>query len=219
MTHTPPLSILDGGIKNVFVVDDHSAAREAMSIYLEDAGYEVNTFASAQAFLAFCTEPVQGCLILDMNLPDMDGLTLHDELIRRHLNLSVIYLSGYGTIPATVRAIKTGAVDFLTKPVEGALLLSRVRDALARCLAVQNKRETYLSVSKRLSSLSTREREVMLLAVAGHTSKQIAQRLEISYRTVEIHRAHVMQKTGAENLIELARIVAIAQDNPDLPSG
>ncbi|MFA6920899.1 MAG: response regulator [Gallionella sp.] len=196
-------------INKVFVVDDDDAVRDSLSMLLEAAGYTVATFSGANNFLDACTPDTVGCIILDVNMPDMDGPTLQGELARRGLLLPIIFLSGQGTIPLTVRTIKAGAIDFLTKPVEGAVLLARVQEALQRCSLLQNQARVSQSVSARLAMLTEREREVMILAVDGHTSKEIAERLDISYRTVEIHRAHVMQKTGASNMLELARITAL----------
>jgi FixJ family two-component response regulator len=190
----------------IFVVDDDAAVRDSLAMLLETAGHAVATFSGGRDFLDACTPGVTGCIILDVSMPDMDGPTLQEELARRGIRLPVIFLSGHGTIPTTVRTIKAGALDFLVKPVDGSVLLARVRDALARWSLLQEQAEIYQSVAARLATLTEREREVMALAVAGQTSKEIAQRLAISYRTVEIHRAHVMQKTGASNLLELARI-------------
>jgi FixJ family two-component response regulator len=173
---------------------------------LEAAGYLVAAFPAASDFLDACTPSSQGCVILDVDMPDMDGPTLQEEMIRRGLRLPVIFLSGKGTIPVTVRAIKAGAMDFLVKPVDGTVLLAHVQKALEQGLLLQKQAEAFHSVAVRLEALSDREREIMALAVAGHTSKEIAHLLRISYRTVEIHRAHVMQKTGASNVLELARI-------------
>ncbi len=190
----------------VFVVDDDEAVRDSLAMLLEAAGHPVATFASASDFLDACTPNTLGCVILDVSMPGMDGPALQEEMVRRGMQLPVIFLSGHGTIPTTVRAIKAGALDFLTKPVDGALLLRRVRNALEQISVMQEEAETRRSIAMRLAKLTEREREVMKLAVAGHTSKEIARRLAISFRTVEIHRAHVMQKTGATNLLELARI-------------
>jgi FixJ family two-component response regulator len=128
-------------------------------------------------------------------------------LSRRGLNLPIIFLTGHGTIPLTVRTLKAGAVDFLTKPVAGSVLLERVQEAMKKCASLQEQAKASHSITERLATLTEREREVMRLAVEGHTSKEIAQRLGISYRTVEIHRAHLMQKSGASNMLELARII------------
>jgi FixJ family two-component response regulator len=198
----------------VFVVDDDAAVRDSLAMLLEAAGHAAVTFASARDFLDGCMPGIQGCIILDVSMPGMDGPALQDELTRRGMRLPVIFLSGHGTIPTTVRAIKAGALDFLTKPVDGSVLLARVQDALAQCLFLREQAEAYQSITSRLATLSEREREVMALAVAGHTSKEIAQRLAISFRTVEVHRAHVMQKTGASNLLELARIAGALESPP-----
>jgi FixJ family two-component response regulator len=190
----------------VFVIDDDEAVRDALTMQLEAAGYAVAAFGTAPEFLDVCTPDTWGCIILDVDMPVMDGPALQEELLRRNVQLPVIFLSGKGTIPVTVRTMKAGAMDFLTKPVDGSVLLARVQAALERSSLLQKQSEAYQSVALRLAALTEREREVMKLAVAGHTNKEIGQRLGISYRTVEIHRTHVMQKTGASNLLELARI-------------
>lgn len=190
----------------VYVIDDDAAVRDALSMLLEAAGYAVATFPTASDFLDVCTPSSLGCIILDVDMPDMDGPALQEELIRRGLRLPVIFLSGKGTIPVTVRTIKAGAMDFLTKPMDGSVLLDRVQKALKQGTLLQEQADAFQSVALRLAALTEREKEIMALVVAGHTSKEIALRLAISYRTVEIHRAHVMQKTGASNLLELARI-------------
>jgi len=197
----------------VFVVDNDEAVRDALTMLLEAAGHAVSTFASAADFLGACTHDLQGCIILDVSMPGMSGPALQEELNRRGVRLPVIFLSGHGTIPTTVRAIKAGALDFLTKPVDGSVLLDRVRTALEQCSVRREQEQIYQSIATRLATLSEREREVLALAIAGHTSKEIAQRLAISFRTVEIHRAHVMQKTGASNLLELARIAAMFESH------
>jgi FixJ family two-component response regulator len=190
----------------VYIVDDDASVRDSISMLLEAAGYAVAIFARAEEFLDVCTPDTLGCIILDVNMPDMDGPTLQQELTRRGLQLPIIFLSGQGTIPLTVRTLKAGAMDFLTKPVKGTVLLECVQGALEQCIIRQKNADTNHSIDARLALLTEREREVLNLAVAGHTSKEIAQRLGISYRTVEIHRAHIMQKTGASNMLELARI-------------
>jgi PAS domain S-box-containing protein len=190
----------------VYVVDDDAAVRDALTLLLESAGHSVETYSNPQAFLAACTPESRGCIILDVNMPVMDGPMLQEELLSRDIHLPVIFLSAHGNIPITVRAIKAGAVDFLTKPVEGDVLLDRVQTALEQNARMQEQTRAKRLLSARLANLTERERDVMTLAVAGHTNKEIAKRLDISYRTVEIHRARVMQKTGASNLLELARI-------------
>ncbi len=183
----------------VYIIDDDAAVRDGLTMLLEASGHAVAAFGNAGEFLYACTPGKRGCIILDVDMPGMDGIALQEELARRNVQLPVIFLSGKGTIPVTVRAIKAGAMDFLTKPVNRQVLLERVQMAL-------RQEESFHSIASRLGTLSDREREVMKLAVAGQTSKEIGQSLGISYRTVEIHRTHVMQKTGATSLLELARI-------------
>jgi FixJ family two-component response regulator len=202
-------------INQVFIVDDDTAVRDSLAMLLDAAGYAAATFSGADDFLAVLTPDTLGCIILDVNMPGMDGPTLQAELTRRGLRLQIIFLSGQGTIPLTVRTIQAGALDFLTKPVDGAVLLARVREGLARCSIQQKQTEDSHSVVARLAKLTVREREIMMLAVAGYTSKEIADRLSISYRTVEIHRSHIMQKTGASNMLELARIATLLYATPE----
>ena len=192
----------------VFIIDDDAVVLDSLRMQLEAAGYAVATFYGAEDFLEICTPDTDGCIILDVSMPDMDGPALQEELKRRGLNLPIIFLSGHGTIPLTVRTLKAGAMDFLTKPVKGSVLLARVQEAMEQSSILRKQAQASRSVASRLAMLTDREHEVLKLAVAGHTSKEIAQRLGISFRTVEIHRAHVMQKTGASNMLELARITS-----------
>jgi len=181
----------------VFLVDDDDAVRGALALLLETAGFAVNTFASAEEFLAAYRLERPGCLLLDVRMPGMNGPKLQAELKRRGVTLPIIFLSGHGDIPLAVQTIKSGAVDFLTKPVQGSVLIEQVREVLARnhhrcaCLA----------------GLTGREWQVLKLAVEGLTNKEIAQSLAISHRTVEVHRTRILRKTGATNLLELARLV------------
>lgn len=191
---------------SVFLVDDDPAVRDALSLLLEAEGYTVETHASAALFLAACKPESFGCVVMDLRMPGMDGIQLQEEMARRGYLLPIIFLSGHGDIPTSVRAIKAGAVDFLTKPVVGTELLQRI----AAALNVAKRRQAEASQSARaaslLAGLTEREREVMQLVVAGLPNKKIAMKLGISHRTVEIHKAHVMRKTGAANALELARM-------------
>lgn len=190
----------------VFVVDDDPAVRDSLTLLLEQEDFCVETFASAEDFLAVCRSLPRSCAIVDIRMPGMDGMRLQDELSTRGVLLPVIFLTGHGDIPMSVRAIKAGAVDFLTKPVSGAALLESVGAALRESERLNIQAEANHTASTRVASLTEREREVMALAVDGLPNKEIARRLGISHRTVEIHKARVMHKTGAETVLDLARI-------------
>jgi len=188
------------GSPTVFIVDDDKVVRHALSLLIETAGYTVLSFGSAESFLDACSADWRGCLILDVRMPGMDGPTLQKVMMERGIKLPVIFLTAHGNIPLTVRTIKAGAMDFLTKPVEAKVLLERINAALSL-----NSR--FVEARERLSSLTEREQEVMELAVAGKSNKAIARELDISPRTVEIHRSRVMHKTNASSLLELADFI------------
>ncbi|MDE1942168.1 MAG: response regulator transcription factor [Betaproteobacteria bacterium] len=200
--------------QRVYVVDDDEAVRHSLIMLLETAGYTASEFASGEAFLASCSENCEGCVILDVHMPGMDGVAVYQALQAKGRHPPVIFLTAYGTIPMSVKAIKSGALDYLTKPVDGTLLLERVQEALRQDERLRAHDAVNCEMQERLASLTSREHDVMTLAVAGFTNKEIAQRLQISHRTVEIHRARVMHKTGATNLLELARI---AENSPTPP--
>jgi RNA polymerase sigma factor (sigma-70 family) len=195
--------------QTVFLVDDDDALRESLAMLLAQVGLRVRAFHSARAFLDAFTAGDSGCLVLDLRMPDMTGLELQAELLQKGSDLPVIFLSGYADVPATVRAIKGGALDFLEKTVARETLIGRVRQALE-----EDRRQRAERVEERMSradydQLSPREREVMLLATKGLTNKEIARQLGISSRTVENHRAHVMEKMRARNIAELCRMAAL----------
>ena len=195
-------------LATVFVVDDDAAVRKSLRMMLKAAGHVVETFSSANEFLAIFNPEIEGCIILDVTMPGMDGPTLQEELNTRGSRLPIIFLTGQGTIPLTVHTLKAGAMDFLTKPVQGKELLACVKQALDKSAQLQNQAHEAKSRAAKLDELTPREKEVMMLVIEGHTSKQIAQRLGISYRTVEVYRTHVMEKTGSENILDLARIAS-----------
>lgn len=197
----------------VHIVDDDPAIRDALSLLVEVEGFACACFDSAEAFLAACRPDWRGCLITDIRMPGMDGLRLQEEVARRKLTLPLIFLTGYGDIPMSVQAMKSGALDFLTKPVSGKALMAAVRAALLEDEKRGMTAETLRAASERLSGLTGREKMVMQLAVSGLSNKEIARRLDISHRTVEIHRGRVMQKTGAQSLLELARLAG--EGDPD----
>jgi len=190
-------------ITNVYVVDDDEAVRKSLRMLLKTEGYSVATFSGAEEFLTICNQETAGCIILDVNMPEMDGPALQQELNRRGLNLPIIFLTGQGSIPITVRALKAGAIDFLTKPVDGTELLACVKKALKKCAELKIQSADLHSKAIRLATLTDREKEILSMIIAGHANKEIAEQLGISYRTVENHRAHIMLKTGASNLRDL----------------
>ena len=189
----------------VFIVDDDPGIRESLPVLMETAGLKAECFASAEAFLDACNQERAGCLLLDVRMPGLSGPQLQVELARRKISLPVIFLTGYADLATGVDAMKQGAMDFLTKPVNGALLLQRVQAALdldRERRHINGARQALLS---RLQKLSGRERDVLALALTGTASREIAERLQISLRTVEGHRARIYLKTGSTSLLELSR--------------
>jgi FixJ family two-component response regulator len=190
----------------VYIIDDDAAVRDALSLMLAQDGLMVESFECAEDFLAFLPQHGRGCAVVDICMPMMDGMTLQEELLAREVTLPIIFLTGHGEIPMSVRAIKAGAVDFLTKPVTRERLLSSVRTALMLSEKAYDQAMKIEMTRNRLNELTEREREVMSLAILGQSNKEIARHLGISHRTVEIHKAKIMHKTGAMNLLELARL-------------
>jgi len=189
----------------VFIVDDDPGIRDSLPVLMETAGLKAECFASAEAFLDACGPEREGCLLLDVRMPGLSGPQLQAELARRNIALPVIFLTGYADLATGVDAMKQGAMDFLTKPVNGALLLQRVQAALAldrERRRIAGARQALLS---RLHKLSGRERDVLALALTGTASREIAEHLRISLRTVEGHRARIYLKTGSTSLLELSR--------------
>lgn len=193
----------------VFIVDDDAAERRFLRILISSVDLEVETFRTAQAFLdAF--EPTQrGCILLDIRMPGMSGLELQRELRERGIRLPVIFLSSHGDVQIAVHAMKAGAADFIEKPFNDDLLLDRVHKAVAESLSADQTQMTKDEIEKRIASLTPREQQVLDLVALGNTNKSVAQQLAISQRTVEIHRAKVMEKMRAESLAELVRMVTL----------
>tara|TARA_R110002073_G_scaffold81001_5_gene194633 strand:+ start:1172 stop:1789 length:618 start_codon:yes stop_codon:yes gene_type:complete len=190
----------------VFIVDDEPAVRDSLTLMLEQADISVQSFESADVFLSAYLQDCVGCIIIDVNMPGMNGMQLQEELSRRENILPVIFLTGHGNIPMSVKAIKGGAMDFLTKPVTRKKLINSVRSALLESKKDLNKVEHNHDALLSIEKLTEREREVMNLAVKGASNKVIASRLGISHRTVEVHKSKIMQKTGAVHLIDLVHI-------------
>jgi FixJ family two-component response regulator len=195
------------GNATVFIIDDDAAIRDSLSLMIEQEDIAVQTFENAKAFLETYQRECRGCAVVDIRMPGMNGLELHQVLIEQNVLLPVIFLTGHGDIPTSVQAIKAGAVDFLTKPVTREKLLTAVRAAIQKSEMALSEKANHQEARARLTDLTDRERDVMLLAVQGFPNKHIARQLGISHRTVEIHKSKIMHKTGAINLLDLARIV------------
>ena len=189
----------------VLVVDDDKSVRNGLSNLLRSAGYRTATFASGREFLAHISDDA-GCAILDMQMPDSHGLELQKALTAGDNHLPVIFLTGHGDVPTTVRALKNGAVDFLEKPVDASTLLAAVRSALQKHQEDRGRFEQIARIKARLASLTPREYEVLRHVIAGELNKQIAGTLAISEKTVKVHRAHVMEKMGVHSIAELVRL-------------
>ena len=190
----------------VYVVDDDVSAREGVARLICSAGLMAKTFASGEEFLAAARSKVPGCLILDVNLPGLNGLDLQQEIAESDAEIPIIFLTGYGDIPMTVHAVKAGAANFLTKPVDDEELLKAVRQALERSrLALAH--ETQMQVHRDCyKSLTPRETQVMALVVSGLLNKQVAGELGIAEKTVKAHRGEVMQKMKANSLADLVKM-------------
>jgi RNA polymerase sigma factor (sigma-70 family) len=191
----------------VHVVDDDDSLRKAVTRLLRAAGYDVRAYASAGEFvLASRENNRRGCVLLDVRMPGPSGLDLQEALAREEEPLPVVFLTAHGDVPTTVRAMKTGAVDFLTKPIKRDVLLSAVRAALARDLRLHTSHEQRRDLRMRFTKLTPRERNVFELVVAGRLNKQIAAELGMAERTVKAHRAQVMAKMQATSLAELVHL-------------
>jgi two-component system response regulator FixJ len=195
----------------VFVVDDDEALREALTQLLENAGLAVEAFAAGPAFLAAYEEGRPGCLLLDVAMPGMSGLEVQAELKQRDLKIPIVFLTGHGDIPMAVKAVQSGATDFLEKPFHADVLVERIQKALALDVECRQMEQQSSSIRQRHDQLTSREREVMALVVDGFSSKEIAIELGISFRTVEVHRTHVMHKMAAGNLAELVNLAAFCR--------
>ena len=191
----------------VFVVDDDASVREAVDSLLRSVGLRVELFGSASEFLRYKLPNLPACLVLDVRLPGLSGLDFQSELAKANINIPIIFITGHGDIPMTVRAMKAGAVEFLTKPVRDQDLLDAVRIALERDEARRAQDEALHHVKESFESLTPREQEVIGFVTSGLLNKQVAAQLGVSEVTVKVHRSNVMKKMGARSLAELVRMV------------
>jgi two-component system response regulator FixJ len=201
---------------NIYIVDDDHAVRESLQLLLETSGYSVQVFASARDFLEIAQSLEFGCLIVDLQMPEMDGLELQRQLQALGVTLPAVVVTAHGDIATAVRAMRAGAIDFVEKPFTTEALQSGIRMALAQRPKPSGADQLRQAIRERLKILSPREREVLDGMVAGHPNKVIAYRLSLSPRTVEIHRARVMDKMQARSLSELVRLALAAGLAPEI---
>jgi len=191
----------------VYLVDDDASVRRALARLIKAAGHRVESFASAREFLdSGSHKDGPSCLVLDLQMPGLSGLDLQRELLALDTNLPIIFVTGHGDVPTSVRAMKAGAVDFLQKPVKDKDLLKAIEQSLARAASDQSEREEVVRISERLEQLTPREREVMALVVTGMLNKQIAFKLGTVEKTIKVHRARVMDKMRVHSVAELVRV-------------
>jgi len=190
----------------IAIVDDDLSVREGLSSLIRSAGWRVETFASAQEFLARPRAETPSCLVLDLQMPGLSGLDLQKRMGAVGLEIPIVFLTGHGNIPASVQAMKAGAVEFLTKPIDEEALLQAVREAIERDRHIRERHAEISELQRRYESLSPREQEVMQQVVAGLLNKQVAAELNITEFTVKVHRGQVMRKMHADSLADLVRM-------------
>jgi FixJ family two-component response regulator len=193
--------------QRVYIVDDDEAMRDSLAWLLESQGFAVTAYASAEDFLAACRDGMAGCIVLDVRMPGMSGLELYEKLNARHCTLPVIFITGHGDVPMAVSALKKGAVDFIEKPFGDKDMLRLVAQCLELDRANREKNRLGEAAARRLAALTEREVEVMDLIIAGKLNKQIADVLNISIKTVEVHRSRIMDKMEVRTVAELVQAV------------
>ncbi len=198
----------------VFIVDDDDAVRDSLSFLMKSIGIESRGFASATEFLEFYDDNIAGCLVLDIRMPGMSGLELQDRLNEINAILPIIFITGHGDVPMAVEALKKGALDFIQKPFRDQDLIDRINHALDQDHDSRNILSEKREILDHMDQLTNREKEVMELVVQGNPNKIIAADLDVSQRTVEIHRARVMEKMRARSLAQLVRMSITANSDP-----
>lgn len=193
--------------QTVYVVEDDEAVRDSLELLLKSDGKPVKTYENAGSFLADYSDQMAGCIVLDIRMPGMDGMELQKKLNDKHSILPIIFVTGHGDVPMAVDAMKEGAVDFIQKPYREEALLEKIEAALEQDREQRKSLDERQEIVRRIKSLTPREREIMDRMIAGQANKVIAIELEISQRTVEIHRSRVMHKMGTHSLAHLVRMV------------
>lgn len=201
----------------VFIVDDDAGVRDSLQFMLESAGHTVEAFENALGMIDRSRAPVAGCLVADLRLPGMSGLDMCDALRHAGVRLPTVVITGHGDVPAAVRAMKSGAIDFLEKPFSERALLDRVEAALALDRDSRAEDRQRREVADLHEQLTPRERQVMASVVEGRLNKQIAADLGLSHKTIEVHRSHVMEKMNAASLAQLVRMAVLLEATPEQP--
>jgi FixJ family two-component response regulator len=190
----------------VYIVDDDLSVRSSLEALVLAAGWTAASFSSAGEFLAFARTPAPSCLVLDISLPDLSGLDLQTRLVSEHVEMPIVFITGYGDVPMTVQAMKAGALDFFTKPFHSEALLNAIGKAIHHSQIALERDADLAELRNRYTSLSCRERQVMMLVVDGLLNKQVADRLAISEITVKTHRGHAMRKMKARSLADMVKM-------------
>jgi RNA polymerase sigma factor (sigma-70 family) len=193
----------------VYVIDDEESICKAVKIFLEQVGFKVRCFTSAEEFLKISNPNMRGCILADIRMPGMNGLALQDELNARDIKLPIIFMTGYGYVDIAVRVIKKGAIDFLEKPINAETLVECIKEAMKQDLQQSQKAQDERELLSRIEKLTVREREVLELVAKGNTNKQVARKLGISYRTVEKYRLSAVNKLNIECAIDLGEIAKL----------
>ncbi|MGM0569472.1 response regulator FixJ [Marinobacter sp.] len=202
--------------QTVYVVEDDEAVRDSLELLLKSDGKQVKTYPSATDFLGDYSEDMAGCIVLDIRMPGMDGMELQKKLNARHSLLPIIFVTGHGDVPLAVDAMKEGAVDFIQKPYREEALLEKIESALERDREQRKTLSERQEIVRKIKTLTPRETEIMERMIAGQANKVIAIELDISQRTVEIHRSRVMHKMGTHSLAHLVRMVLSVKDLIDV---
>jgi FixJ family two-component response regulator len=198
---------MDNSLPNIFVVDDDPSVRKGLGRLLRSMGYQVQTFGSAEEFLQNATDcSGPACLVLDVKMPGLDGLDLQKQLQQRDYVMPIVFITGHGDIPMSVKAMKTGAINFLTKPFDEEDFVKAVKEALDKDMANRRAMNERESILERVRSLTPREYEILTYVITGMLNKQIAYDLNISEKTVKVHRGRVMEKLAVDSVAELVRL-------------
>ena len=187
----------------IHLVDDDEAVRHALSHFLEESGYSVRSYPSAEIFLEEADGAVEGVMLLDQRMTGMSGIELQSELPKRGIDLPVIFITGHGDVQTSVKAIKSGAIDFIEKPISNEVLLASIKEAFSRFNFRKQYRDSVVEMKRHSACLTKREKEIMQHVVAGLSNREIAKLLDLSNRTIEVHRSRAMKKMGAESIPDL----------------